>query len=322
MLGAAFISMGAAHADAGDSNYFGFTIPDETSFTDDAGFPPLFQESSADGVSLNFDAADDHSGILSNADFSDGAGSGTIDADVDNLTGPLGTSSQTITLDDALTTDGVGAEDGDTIAGDGSVFNVTDIGLGFGNVYADAVGAGHDGSDALSDTLVTPLGNIDLSNLVDFTSADSGTGDLGGDLGGGDLFGGLFGEDGLFGGPLGGALLGGLAGVLLTGDTTGALIGAALGGLLGGDTISNLLGDVLGGGGLLGGLLGGGLLGGLFGGGDDGGFLSDLLGGGDGGFLSHLLGGGDDGGFLSELLGGGDDGDSGGALSDLFGGLL
>ncbi len=291
MLAAAFLPMAIAHADDDGSTYFGFTLPDDDAFTGTTGFPPLFEYASADDVSLGYDAADDHSGVLSTADFSTDGGSGTIDADVDNLyVTALGASSQTITLNEGLTTDGAGAEGGDTVAGEGSVFNATDFGLGFGNIYTDAVGAGDGGSNEISDVLVTPFGNIDISGLVggllDFDAAELGGEDAiginpGADLlggGDGDLFGGLFGADGLFSG--GGGLLDGLCGLLggddgllggLVGD--GGLLGG-LGGLLGGDGDDGLLGGLLGGDdGLLGGLLGGddGLLGGLLGGGSSSG---------------------------------------------------
>jgi hypothetical protein len=276
MLAAAFLPMAIAHADDDGSTYFGFTLPDDDAFTGTTGFPPLFEYASADDVSLGYDAADDHSGVLSTADFSTDGGSGTIDADVDNLyVTALGASSQTITLNEGLTTDGAGAEGGDTVAGEGSVFNATDFGLGFGNIYTDAVGAGDGGSNEISDVLVTPFGNIDISGLVggllDFDAAELGGEDAiginpGADLlggGDGDLFGGLFGADGLFSG--GGGLLDGL------------------GGLLGGD--DGLLGGLVGDGGLLGGL------GGLLGGDGDDGLLGGLL-GGDDGLLGGLLGGG------------------------------
>lgn len=310
MLAAAFLPMAVAHADDA-SSYFGFTLPDNGSIVGEAGFPPLFQYASADGVSLAYDASDDHSGVLSTADFSDGGGSGSINADIDNLYFDLlGASSQTITLNEDLTIDGAGADSGDIVAGEGSVFNVTEIGLGFGNVYVDAVDAGADGSNEITDLLVTPFGTIDISGLVgdvlDFDAAAIDGSDAvdvspGAELLGGsdiDLFGGLFGSDGLFSGDglFGGG--GGFFGGLFSG------IGSAIGGengLLGG-----ILGGLTGEDGLLGGLTGdGGLLGGLTG---DGGLLGGLL--GDDGLLGGLLGGG------GADSGSGDGGSGGGGSAD------
>jgi hypothetical protein len=54
-----------------------------------------------------------------------------------------------------------------TLIPDGSVFDVVTYGSGYETVYSDLPGLGADGKNLITDTLVTPFGNIDLSSLVD-----------------------------------------------------------------------------------------------------------------------------------------------------------
>ncbi|MGA9489486.1 MAG: hypothetical protein WBV80_04435 [Mycobacterium sp.] len=54
-----------------------------------------------------------------------------------------------------------------TVLPDGSIIDMTTYGNGFENVYTDLPGLGADGHNLITDTLVTPFGNFDLSTLID-----------------------------------------------------------------------------------------------------------------------------------------------------------
>lgn len=53
----------------------------------------------------------------------------------------------------------------------GSVFDTLNFGNGFENFYSDLVGAGINGTNVITDTLVTPFGDVDLSPYVSFDAA-------------------------------------------------------------------------------------------------------------------------------------------------------
>jgi hypothetical protein len=78
---------------------------------------------------------------------------------------------------------------------DGSVYSVTDFGMGIKNVYEAVPGSGSDPTASIHDTLVTPFGNIDLSTPYDATAdLDPGAALKGLDTNSGNgLFGGLLG---------------------------------------------------------------------------------------------------------------------------------
>ena len=82
----------------------------------------------------------------------------------------------------------------------GTVYSVTDFGSGFENVYEAIPNAAGTAASNITDTLVTPLGNIDLSTMFDaikeLNPGDAAAGVI--DTSGGGLLGGLFGD--LFGG--------------------------------------------------------------------------------------------------------------------------
>lgn len=177
-LAAALFPTAAATADTGSAaDVFGFTLPSDADFVGEAGLPPFLQESATtfednglfpflENTGFEFDSADVADGVFADVDFGDGVETDDVAADVTNYSA-FGIESQTISLNDAITD-----SDGDTVFGDGSVFNVTDLGLGFGNVYTD-ITAGN-GTDSVHDTLVTPLGNVDLTSLFgDFDAADA-----------------------------------------------------------------------------------------------------------------------------------------------------
>jgi hypothetical protein len=53
----------------------------------------------------------------------------------------------------------------------GSFFETFNFGHGFENVYSDLAGAGTGGTDTVTDTFVTPLGNINVPTTFDATDA-------------------------------------------------------------------------------------------------------------------------------------------------------
>ena len=61
-----------------------------------------------------------------------------------------------------------------TLVPDGSVFDVASYGNGWENVYTDLPGLGHAGHNLITDTLVTPLGHLDLSWLYQGLDASAG----------------------------------------------------------------------------------------------------------------------------------------------------
>ena len=94
-------------------------------------------------------------------DFTHGTDSGTFTAVVTTL--PIGNHAQGLLV--------TSSSDPATVPV-GSVFDVESLGLGFKMVYADLVGAGANGQNLITQTLVTPWGmDIDLSWLVQGSDA-------------------------------------------------------------------------------------------------------------------------------------------------------
>jgi hypothetical protein len=98
--------------------------------------------------------------ISGTQDFSaTGAYDGSFTGTVTNTVDALGVSNQEIVV----------TEPGATGLTDGSIFDTLNLGHGFENVYADILGAG--GTSTVTDTLVTPLGDVNLPVFFDATSA-------------------------------------------------------------------------------------------------------------------------------------------------------
>lgn len=162
------------------------------------------------GDDLNFDGditGDDVVGALQGTEVAD-----DFDIELDEGDSPEFSSDIDFTkgdVADALNTlsgDG-GSADGDAadLPADGTEFSFTDFGLGIENVY-EAVPASDGGSAEITDTLVTPFGNLDLSPVFHFFDS---------------VFGGLFGDIGEDGGQETGANVDGsdVAGALAASDT-------------------------------------------------------------------------------------------------------
>jgi hypothetical protein len=99
--------------------------------------------------------------------YDDGADtpSSTFEADVTTIQ-PMFVSSFTETL---LVTDSP-----DPALPDGSIIGFTSLGLGFENFYTDLPGLGPDGQNLITDTFVTPFGNLDLSGVYASLDASAG----------------------------------------------------------------------------------------------------------------------------------------------------
>jgi hypothetical protein len=170
----------------------------DISFAEDA---PVSESDVASILAGNLDigsgdiSSDDVIGALADADFADDLGI-TTDV-VGNTTFDAGDVADGIQFDPS---DVASALNGNLDTADlpdvGTVYSVTDLGfLGIHNVY-EAVPADGDGSPTITDTLITPLGNFDLSTMfnavaeLDPGNAVAGASDSGGGLfdGLGDLF--------------------------------------------------------------------------------------------------------------------------------------
>jgi hypothetical protein len=82
----------------------------------------------------------------------------TTGEDVTNL---LGFTNTQLVVETATATDGGSTSDLPTV---GSIYDAFNLGNGFENVYTDIPGTGG-GADTITDTLVTPFGNINLDSL-------------------------------------------------------------------------------------------------------------------------------------------------------------
>jgi hypothetical protein len=208
LLAAAFLPLAVANADTTDitgptpiTDVFGFSPDSPETFLTVSGLPPLFQQ--VEGYQT-FDYV-----TPSGEDE-------TLSADVSTLTTPGFENTEYLITGVASdeTRDLVSvANPTDSFPTDGSVYDIANFGNGFENVYSDVAaqpiynlatdalsGTGTAATGTITDTFVTPLGNIDLTSLVDcfstlvhggdfLTPVDPGSiGDLGSILGSfGDL---------------------------------------------------------------------------------------------------------------------------------------
>jgi hypothetical protein len=207
LLAAAFLPLAVANADpvtdlAGlgptpITDVFGFQADDgpETVLTV-SGLPPLYQQ--VEGYQT-FDYVTPNGDDL-----------GSFNADVSTLTTPgFENTEYLVTGDEATKAADVSiANPTDSFPTDGSVYDIANFGNGFENVYSDVAaepirnlatdslsGIGTTATGTITDTFVTPFGNIDLTPLVDsfstlvhggdfLTPVDPGSiGDLGSILG-------------------------------------------------------------------------------------------------------------------------------------------
>lgn len=166
-------------------------------------------EDALTGSSIDFSGADFTAGDL--ASFLDGSTELDFTGDItasdvtDALTDSYLDGSGVTAGDIASAVSGIGADDAAALPDVDSTYSVTNIGLGFYNVYSAIPAETDSGSPEITDTLVTPFGNIDLSTPFNALEALNPGDAVAGvdDTSGGGLFGGLF--DGLFSGLFGGS---------------------------------------------------------------------------------------------------------------------
>jgi hypothetical protein len=175
LLAAAFLPLAVANADTTDitgptpiTDVFGFSPDSPETVLTVSGLPPLFQQ--VEGYQT-FDyvtpSGDDE----------------TLSADVSTLTSPGFENTEYLITGVASdeTKDLVSvANPTDSFPTDGSVYDIANFGNGFENIYSDVAaqpiynlgtdslsGIGTAATGTITDTFVTPFGNIDLTPLVD-----------------------------------------------------------------------------------------------------------------------------------------------------------
>jgi hypothetical protein len=178
-----------------------FTISD-TSVSDNA-IDSALSASSSDFSDSDFSGGDlsDVASALADSDSTDVLGGDVSGSDVSSALDDAGISISGDADFDAGDIAGAlnGADAPAALPDDGTVYSVSDLGLGIYNVYEAVPNDDGDAAASIQDTLVTPFGNIDLSTMFDaIADLDPGNAAAGVDDTGGGLFGGLF--DGLLGG--------------------------------------------------------------------------------------------------------------------------
>jgi hypothetical protein len=183
LLAAAYLPMAVANADSGGAavdaasdamlratpNVFGFSPDSSETVLTVSGLPPLFQQ--VEGYNT-FDYY-----------TPSGDDVGSFNADVSTLTTPGFENTEYLVTGDDTTAyanaDMISAPT-DGFPTDGSVYDIANFGNGFENVYSDVVseparnlatdsltGTGTAATGTITDTFVTPFGNVDLTPLVD-----------------------------------------------------------------------------------------------------------------------------------------------------------
>jgi len=150
LLATVLLPMGVAFADAADSSVFDPLLQEFFGFERDAaqpstvfavsGVPPIFQ-------------------VVHQAEFFDSAPTATLGA------GSLQVNDEVITTTFGPATSELlvtSSEPGTSAPPVGSAYDIIDISKGFYNVYADIAPTTPGGADTLSDTLVTPVGDIPI----------------------------------------------------------------------------------------------------------------------------------------------------------------
>jgi hypothetical protein len=171
----------------------GFTL-DPTLAAGGEGFDPVALLTASPPV------LDIGGGFLLNSPFAtqsfdvfSGTGSGATDVGTistgETVTDLLGLTNTELTVESATAASGADASDLPTV---GSVYDAFNLGNGFENVYTDIPGTAG-GSDTVTDTLVTPFGNVNLDSLF-------GSFDAAGPMQPGDAFTGLEAGDSSIGG--------------------------------------------------------------------------------------------------------------------------
>jgi hypothetical protein len=168
MLAAAFLSTAAASAQPGDNDFvtdpFGLTPTGDADLTASGGAPPIF-ETAYGTQTFDFNGSEIASFLTSKVpddiDLSDVTyDNATLDVANTSFFGG-GLTNQEIVLPRDFD---FGPDHGDFTLHEGSVFDVSNYGLGFGDVYVDLVNP--DGDNQIYDEVITPFGNFDISPLA------------------------------------------------------------------------------------------------------------------------------------------------------------
>jgi hypothetical protein len=168
LVTSAFLQVAVAAADVGATGADAFTIGDFTfdPFTSPGveGFDPVAQLSSAPpllelggGTAIGFPLAAQDFEVF---DPTSGTDLGSIDTN-ETVASLLGLTNAEFTVTTDLPADGGAASDLPAV---GSVYDEFNFGNGFENLYTDIPGAAG-ANDTITDTLVTPFGNINLDSL-------------------------------------------------------------------------------------------------------------------------------------------------------------
>jgi hypothetical protein len=152
LLAAAFFPMAVAFADdASDSSIFDPLLQEFFGFQRDASQPTTVYSVSGEPPFYQSIHQTEFFGTDSTATL--GAGSFQVDNEV--ITDPFGPASAELLV--------TSSEGGTSAPPVGSVYDVINIGGGFENFYSDLAPTTPGGADTLSDTLVTPFGDIPLA---------------------------------------------------------------------------------------------------------------------------------------------------------------
>ncbi|KAA8967054.1 hypothetical protein [Mycobacterium sp.] len=162
VLAAALLPMSVAFADAADSSVFDPLLQEFFGFEHDAsqpttvfavsGVPPIFQ-------------------VVHQAQFFDSAATAALGAGAFQVNDEVITTTFGPATSELLVTSSQAHTSAPPV---GSVYDIIDIAKGFYNVYADVAPTTPGGPDTLSDTLVTPFGNIPImTGQHDFLDPDN-----------------------------------------------------------------------------------------------------------------------------------------------------
>ncbi|MEB3030254.1 hypothetical protein [[Mycobacterium] nativiensis] len=143
--------------------------PGTAGFSTDNTYPlfsiaPLLEITGANALGLSFET---QSGV--EVYDSSGAGLGTVDLG-ENLSNILGIDTTQFTVSNAAAASGLTAAQTAELPTDGTVYSITDLGS-FTNVYEAIPNADGTAASSITDTLITPFGNIDLSSMFSMFDA-------------------------------------------------------------------------------------------------------------------------------------------------------
>lgn len=120
---------------------------------------PLLEITGANALGISFIT---QSGV--EAYDSSGVSLGTVDLG-ENMSNILGIDTTQFTVSNADAASGLTAAQAAELPTDGTVYSITDLGSGWTNVYEAIPDSDGTAASSITDTLITPFGNVDLSSL-------------------------------------------------------------------------------------------------------------------------------------------------------------